>query len=101
MDGGTCGRQMAKGGSRSNAPQTATNLLRVPNELVAEIDGATTDAQIEKGLRLAYGVSTARLTIFSFCSLPSSAATSFLPIAPLPNWMRNMPSRAPPMIEAW
>ena len=32
-----------------------------------------------------YGVSTARLTIFSFCSLPSSVATSSLLIAPLPN----------------
>jgi hypothetical protein len=56
--------------------------------------------KIYDGLRI-YGVSTARLTIFSFCSLPSSAATSFLLIALLPNWMRNMPSRAPPMIEAW
>ena len=48
-----------------------------------------------------YGVSTARLTIFSFCSLLNSAATSSLRIAPLPNCRRNMPSWAPPTIEAW
>lgn len=47
-----------------------------------------------------YGVSTARLTIFSFCSRPSSAATSFLPIALLPNCTRNMPSVPPPTIDA-
>jgi len=35
------------GGPRNNAPQTAINLLTVPNELVAEIDGALTDAQAD------------------------------------------------------
>ncbi|WP_454618039.1 S8 family serine peptidase [Bradyrhizobium cenepequi] len=37
----------AKGGSRNNA-QTAADFRAVPNELVAEIDGALTDAQIEE-----------------------------------------------------
>ncbi|MGY3623015.1 S8 family serine peptidase [Bradyrhizobium sp. USDA 10063] len=37
----------AKGGSRNNATQTAADLRSVPNELVAEIDGALTDAQID------------------------------------------------------
>jgi hypothetical protein len=48
-----------------------------------------------------YGVSTARLTIFSFCSFFNSAATSSLSFALLPNCSRNMPSLAPPTIEAW
>ena len=53
-----------------------------------------------RGRQPRYGVSTARLTIFSFCSLLNRAATSSLRIAPLPNCRRNMPSWAPPTIEA-
>ncbi|WP_454630228.1 S8 family serine peptidase [Bradyrhizobium cenepequi] len=50
-DGGGGGKAVgkkAKGGSRNNAPQMAVDLRTVPNELVAEIDGALTDAQIEE-----------------------------------------------------
>ena len=36
------------GGPRNNAPQTAINLRSVPNELMAEIDGALTDAQADE-----------------------------------------------------
>ena len=36
------------GGPRNNAPQTAINLRSVPNELMAEIDGALTDAQVDE-----------------------------------------------------
>ena len=36
------------GGARDNAAQTAVNLQAVPNELVAEIDGALTDRQVEE-----------------------------------------------------
>ena len=55
-DGGSGGKAVgkkaksgsAKSGSRNNAPQTAADFRAVPNELVAEIDGALTDAQIEE-----------------------------------------------------
>ncbi len=50
-DGGSGGKaagRKAKGGSRNNAPRTAVDFRAVPNELVAEIDGALTDAQIEE-----------------------------------------------------
>jgi hypothetical protein len=46
------------------------------------------------------GVVTARLTIFSFCSLLKRPATSSLLIARLPNCSLNMPPFAPSMIEA-
>jgi hypothetical protein len=46
------------------------------------------------------GVATARLTIFSFCSLLKRPATSSLLIARLPNCSLNMPPFAPSMIEA-
>jgi hypothetical protein len=36
------------GGARDNAAQIAVNLQAVPNELVAEIDGALTDTQVER-----------------------------------------------------
>ncbi len=36
------------GGARDNAAQAAVNLQAVPNELVAEIDGALTDRQVEE-----------------------------------------------------
>ena len=36
------------GGPRNNASQTAINLRSVPNELMAEIDGALTDAQADE-----------------------------------------------------
>ena len=48
----------------------------------------------------AQGVATARLTIFSPCSLLIRPATSSLPIALLPNCRRNMPPLAPSTIEA-
>ena len=48
-----------------------------------------------------YGVATARLTIFSRCSLLSRPAASSLLIALLPNCRRNMPPLAPSTIEAW
>ena len=51
--------------------------------------------------RGSYGVATARLTIFSLCSLLISAAMSSLLIALLPNCSRNMPPLAPSTIEAW
>ena len=48
-----------------------------------------------------YGVATARLTIFSPCSLAIRPATSSLLIARLPNCSRNMPLLPPSTIEAW
>ena len=51
-DGGGKGKDSStkkgNGGPRNNAPQTAINLRSVPNELVAEIDGALTDAQADE-----------------------------------------------------
>ncbi|WP_225120781.1 S8 family serine peptidase [Bradyrhizobium sp. BRP22] len=45
---GNAAGKKANGGPRNNAPQTVADLRAVPNELVAEIDGALTDAQIEQ-----------------------------------------------------
>jgi subtilisin family serine protease len=50
-DGGGKKRGSAKkgnGGARDNAAQTAVNLQAVPDELVAEIDSALTDPQVEQ-----------------------------------------------------
>jgi subtilisin family serine protease len=47
-NGGKVAAKKAKGGPRNNPPQTAGDLRAVPNELVAEIDGALTDAQIDE-----------------------------------------------------
>jgi subtilisin family serine protease len=51
-DGGGKGKDLStkkgNGGLRNNASQTAINLRSVPNELVAEIDGALTDAQADE-----------------------------------------------------
>ena len=51
-DGGGSGKGASakgkSGGPRSNTPQAAINLRAVPNELVAEIDGALTDAQADE-----------------------------------------------------
>ena len=43
-----CRPKRATAVARNNAPQTAINLRSVPNELVAEIDGALTDAQADE-----------------------------------------------------
>ena len=49
-DGGGSGRVTTKKGNgpRSNAPQAAINLRTVENELVAEIDGALSEAQADQ-----------------------------------------------------
>ena len=51
-DGGGKGKDSStkkgNGGPRNNASQTAVNLRSVPNELMAEIDGALTDAQADE-----------------------------------------------------
>jgi len=47
-----------------------------------------------------YGASAAELTIFSFCSLATTAATSPCDIARLPNCRRNSPPLTPSTIEA-
>jgi hypothetical protein len=51
-DGGGEGKGLSarkgNGGPRNNVPQTAVNLRSVPNELVAEIDGALTEAQSDE-----------------------------------------------------
>jgi subtilisin family serine protease len=54
-DGGGTGGGSAKngnsGGPRGNNPQTAVNLRTVANELVAELDGAMSDAQADEWAR--------------------------------------------------
>jgi subtilisin family serine protease len=54
-DGGGSGGGSAKngnsGGPRGNNPQTAVNLRTVANELVAELDGALSDAQADEWAR--------------------------------------------------
>jgi hypothetical protein len=49
--GGGSARNGNSGGPRGNNPQTAVNLRTVANELVAELDGAMSDAQADEWAR--------------------------------------------------
>jgi len=93
--------QQVDGGLRRVVAAAAIALLCRAAFLAAAISGDDGTPRVLRGGAGRYGVSTARLTIFSFCSFLNSAATSSSRIASLPNCRRNMPSGAPPTIEAW